>query len=485
MSPLITRGARMNLPAHKTKIVATIGPATNSPEVMPRLIKAGLNVARLNFSHGDFESHLAVINNLRAAAAEVGGDIAIMADLSGPKMRIGKLEVEPIELQAGEPFTLTVEEIIGNHQRASMSFPRLPEVVKPGDELYLNDGIIRLVVKDIATGEVRCRIVVGGELRSRKGLNLPGIDLGASAFTARDRDCLEFALKHGVDAVSQSFVDSAADILAVRKAANELGYAPFIIAKIERARAIDRIGEILDAADGMMIARGDLGVEVPIERIAVLQKQLMWEGVKRAKPIITATQMLESMTASRQPTRAEATDVANAILDGTDCVMLSAESATGKYPVDAVETLARIAAYTEPHRSHSGIWERLRQLPREREYDTRDLAALSLEATLSITPAVAVIAPTDHGATARSIARFRLPVWVAAISSKQATARHLHFSYGVSPQYHPEPVEDWDAFARDWIKAHGLAGKLALLVQGPSPRHPEINRRLELLDLAR
>ena len=475
----------VNLPAQKTKIVGTIGPATSSPEVMQRLIEAGLNVARLNFSHGDFESHRSAVQNLRAAAAAVGRDIAIMADLPGPKIRIGKLETEPIELQAGESFTLTTEEIVGNRQRASMSFLRLPEVVKPGDELYLNDGIIRLVVKEVAPGEVRCRIAVGGELRARKGLNLPGIDLGASAFTARDRECLEFALENGVDAVSQSFVDSAADVVAVRQAARELGFAPFIIAKVERARALERIDEILDAADGMMIARGDLGVEVPIERIAVIQKQLMWEAVKRAKPVITATQMLESMTASRQPTRAEATDVANAILDGTDCVMLSAESATGRYPVDAVETLARIAAYTESHRTSNAILNELRQRPREREYDTRDLAALSLEATLSITPAVAVVAPTDRGATARSIARFRLPVWVAAISSNLATARHLHFSYGISPRHHAAPIENWDAFARGWVEEHGLSGKLALLVQGPSPRHPEINRRIEFLDLDR
>ena len=225
--------------------------------------------------------------------------------------------------------------------------PPFPQSVKPGDTLFLNDGYIQLEVAGVSGNEVLCTVRVGGELRSRKGLNLPGIDLGIGAFTERDRECLRFALENGVDIVSQSFVERAADIEAVRKAAADLGRRPFIIAKIERAGALDRIDEILEAADGIMIARGDLGVEVPIEQIAVVQKRLMRLANMAAKPVITATQMLESMTDNRRPTRAEATDVANAIFDGTDCVMLSEESAMGKYPVDAVVMLARIAASAE------------------------------------------------------------------------------------------------------------------------------------------
>src|SRR5215471_3139926 len=345
----------MTLPPHKTRIVATIGPASESPAVLEQMIRAGMNVARLNFSHGDFASHQKVIENVRAASKAAGRSISIMADLSGPKMRIGKLGVEKIELKAGDRFTLTTDDITGDQQRVSVSFARLPQVVQRGDLLSLNDGYIQLEVAGVQATDVVCTVKVGGELRSRKGLNLPGIDLGIRAFTDRDRECLHFALKHGVDAVSQSFVESAADLKAVREAAREFGHAPFLIAKIERSRALERLDEILEAADGVMIARGDLGVEVPVERIALVQKDIMRRANRRAKPVITATQMLESMTTYRLPTRAEATDVANAILDGTDCVMLSGESATGAFPVESVAMLARIAAAVEPSRPQISV----------------------------------------------------------------------------------------------------------------------------------
>jgi len=319
----------MTLPPNKTKIVCTIGPASHSRDVMEKLLLAGMNVARLNFSHGDFSGHKEVIANLRAAARATGRRLAIMADLPGPKMRIGKFDSEPIELKPGDFFTLTTDDIVGDAHRVSVTFTRLPQVVKPGDTLYLNDGLIQVDVDQVQGTDVRCRVIVGGELRSRKGLNLPGIDLGIGAFTEHDRNCMKFALQNGVDAVSQSFVENAADIQAVRDAAAALGYHPFIIAKIERSRALHSLGDIITAADAVMIARGDLGVELPIEQIPVVQKQIMRQANMRAKPVITATQMLESMTTNRRPTRAEATDVANAILDGTDCVMLSGESAMG------------------------------------------------------------------------------------------------------------------------------------------------------------
>src|SRR5947207_3730282 len=311
----------MPLPDHKTKIVATIGPASESPEMLERLLRAGLNIARLNFSHGDLTSHAERIACIRAAEKTTGRRVAIMADLPGPKMRVGKIEPEPIQLRPGESFTLTSEEVVGNQHRVSMSFARLPKVVKPGDRLFLNDGLVQLVVERVGGNDVQCKVAVGGELRSRKGLNLPGIDLGISAFTDHDRACLEFALKNGVDAVSQSFVETAADVEAVRAAAIRIGRQPFIIAKIERADALKHFDEILKAADGIMVARGDLGVELPVEQIAVIQKQLVSKPGRVGKPIIIATQMLESMTTHRLPTRAESTDVANAILDGTDCIM--------------------------------------------------------------------------------------------------------------------------------------------------------------------
>jgi pyruvate kinase len=341
-------------PTFKTKLICTIGPASESPETQLQMINAGMNIARLNFSHGDLSWHKTAIENLRHAALVAGISLTIMADLPGPKMRIGLLNEEPIDLKRGDSFTLTTHVIIGDRQSACVNFKGLPIVVKPGDVLFLNDGIIQLVVEGIENTEVRCRILVGGELRSHKGLNLPGINLGLSAFTQHDSDCLTFALENGVDAVSQSFVETAADIDAVRNAALQRGYRPFIIAKIERAGALDHIDEIMKSADGIMIARGDLGVETPIERIAIVQKQLINKANMIGKPVITATQMLESMVDHYHPTRAEATDVANAILDGTDCVMLSEESALGRFPVEAVNMLARIAAATEPYRIKKG-----------------------------------------------------------------------------------------------------------------------------------
>jgi pyruvate kinase len=356
-------------------------------------------------------------------------------------------------------------------------------VVHPGAQLYLNDGMIQLEVTAIRGDDVECRIVIGGELRSRKGLNLPGLHLGMSAFTERDRECLRFALEHGVDAVSQSFVESAADVHAVREAAGALGHHPFLFAKIERAGAIAEIDPILEAADGIMIARGDLGVEVPIERIAVLQKQLMQKAVRAGKPVITATQMLESMTLSRQPTRAEVTDVANAILDGTDCVMLSAESAMGRYPVEAVETLARIAAATEPHRSPTNPWDTLMSQNPGWNYSMTDHIAVGIGAMLRLSTPAAVCVPTRSGATARTITRSRLPVWIAAATADLAVSRSLQFSYGVIPMIETDDRQDWSAFIRRWAHDHGLPGRTAILVQGPSKLNPTANHQIQLVAL--
>ena len=286
-----------------------------------------------------------------------------------------------------------------------------------------------------------------------------------------------------MDIVSQSFVESRADIRAVREAARELGYEPFVIAKVERVGALERIDEIIDEADGIMVARGDLGVEVPVERIAVLQKDLVRRAVIRGRPVITATQMLESMTHSRQPTRAEATDVANAILDGTDAVMLSGESAIGDYPIEAVATLARIAAATEPHRSRFDLWDKLRSLSPDANLDVPDLLSLGIEAVMGASKAAAVVVPTRTGTTARRISRFRLPVWVAAASPDLQVCRRLLLSYGVEPIHLGDRQADWSAFARDWTRKEGVAGHLAILVTGPSEQDPGANCRMELLEL--
>jgi len=474
----------MKIASPKTKIVCTIGPASESPEVMKQMMEAGMNVARLNFSHGEFTAHKKVIDNLRAASASLNRRIAIMADLSGPKMRIGTFTSEPIYLNQGDPFTLTVDDIVGDNSRVSVSFTELPKSVKHGDTLFLNDGYIQLKVDEVKGNDVVCTVVVGGELRSRKGLNLPGIDLGISAFTKRDHECLKFALENGVDAVSQSFVEKAADIEAVRKAAADLGHHPFIIAKIERSGALDHIDEILAAADGIMVARGDLGVEVPIEEIAVIQKRLMRLARIYAKPIITATQMLESMTDNRRPTRAEATDVANAILDGTDCVMLSGESAMGKYPVDAVAMLAKIAVSTEAHRPMTTVQEMFKGVDLRGKVRPDHLIAIGVEACNEYTTPAAVFVPTMSGATARRIARFRLPVWIVAVSSHETTCRELQFSSGVYPVHEERMPENWTNYVKARVRDYGLEGNLAVVTEGPSSDHPEMNHRMEIIDLS-
>lgn len=469
------------LAGHKTKIVVTIGPASESPEMLRRLISAGMSIARLNFSHGDFSGHAERIAAIRAAACAVGRRVAIMADLPGPKMRIGKIAPEPIQLQAGDSFTLTGQDIIGSPQRVSVSFEPLPRVVKPGDQLFLNDGLVQLVVERTDGTEVYCRVAVGGELRSKKGLNLPGIKLGMGAFTDHDRACLEFALRHGVDAVSQSFVEAAADINAVRTAANAIGESPFIIAKIERSDALTHFDEILHAADGIMIARGDLGVEVPIEEMAILQKQLIAKASLVGKPVITATQMLESMVASRLPTRAESTDVANAVLDGTDCVMLSGESAIGKYPEEAVAMLAKIATFTESHRPPLRHSDMEIMASRRRPANVAEAIASIVEQSLQTVPCAAVFVPTRTGATVRMISRFNPAVWIIAMCPEVGICQGLMFSYGVHPVQLARDPDNWSDFARQWLLAHQVIAEMAMLVAGPSPRSPHDNHRLEFL----
>jgi pyruvate kinase len=473
----------MGFPTHKTKIVATIGPASESPDIIEQMIRAGMNVARLNFSHGDFSAHKRVIQNIRSAAHATGRRVAIMADLPGPKLRIGTLGVEKIELKAGGRLTLTTEQTVGDQHRVSVTFPHLPLVVRTGDTLFLNDGYIQLEVAEVQGTEVACRVKVGGELRSRKGLNLPGIDLGISAFTERDRECLKFALESGVDAVSQSFVESADDIRAVRKAAQELGHQPFIIAKIERSRALERIDEILDAADGIMIARGDLGVEVPIERIAVVQKDLMRRANHRAKPVITATQMLESMTTYALPTRAEATDVSNAILDGTDCAMLSAESAMGNYPVESVAMLGKIAAAVEPTRRRVPVREMYPAAEVGNRIRPEHLVAIAVDASLDYVSPVAIFSPTLSGASARRMALLRLPVWTVAVSPHLKTCQDLLFSYGLMPVFEPNYPSAWKPYLRDWLREQGVSGGLAILTDGPSSTHPDASHRMEVIEL--
>jgi pyruvate kinase len=490
----------MPLATHKTRIVATIGPASEDPGVMEAMVRAGMDIARLNFSHGDFETHGRVIARLRAAAAAAGRRVALLADLPGPKMRVGRVAGEPVLLEAGDALTLTTDAAVYEPGgRLEVSFARLPQSVRPGDALFINDGIIQLRVAGVTGADVACEVVVGGELRSRKGLNLPGIDLGIRAFTDRDAECLAFALSQGVEFISQSFVESAADVDAVRAAATALGHRPVIVAKLERSRALDNLAAILDAADAVMVARGDLGVEIPIERIAVVQKWILREANRREKPVITATQMLESMVSSRRPTRAEATDVANAILDGTDAVMLSGESAMGQFPVESVDMLARIAAAVEPYRPSALADSAARAaggagfasaggdegLPPDGPDAPRMLDAIvaSVEsAARRLEPAI-VLVPTIGGTSARRLAACRLPAWIVAVCKTPRTAQHLQIAYGVHAVVEPRLPEDWRAYARRVLDGFGIAGGVVVLGTGPSPDNPGASNRLEIFRL--
>ena len=472
------------LPDKKTKIVATIGPATQSRAMLEQLIANGMNVARINFSHGALEDHRQVIANVRAAAAALGQRVAIMGDLPGPKMRIGKLAVEPITLERGQSFTIEVGDFVGDASRVSMQFEGLPQAVKPGDSIYINDGYIQLEVQAVDGAKVRCRVVVGGELRSRKGVNFPGIDLGISAFTEQDRQFLQFAADQKLDAVSQSFVQCGEDLETVREAAAQMGYQPFIIAKIERSRAVENLDDILDHADGIMVARGDLGVEIPFERIAVVQKEIIRRASLRSRPIITATQMLESMITNRRPTRAEVTDVANAIIDGTDCVMLSAETSIGQFPADAVAAMASIARYTEQHASSTPLTPLLEELRAANKLPHDDEIALSVfRAAEALQPDI-VLGVTTSGASIRRLARFGLATWIVAISCREETAQALVFSRGVHPIAGPKHSDNWPRYAVDWLEANGVSAKLALLTESTDTRQPRDTAHIEIIHLA-
>ncbi len=471
------------LPLKKTKIVCTIGPASESRETLEAMIRSGMDVARLNFAHGDLDSHRRTIEQIRAAASTVGQRVSIMGDLPGPKIRIGRLADELVELERSQSFILQAEEVVGDSHRASLSFGGLPAAVVPGDRIFVNDGFIELEVREVRGQEVHCRVVVGGELRSHKGVNLPGIDLGISAFTEHDRELLEFASEQGLDAISQSFVQEASDVQAVRDAAASLDYAPFIIAKIERSKAVENLDAILESTDGIMVARGDLGVEIPIEEIAIAQKQIIRRANLFGKPVITATHMLESMVTYRRPTRAEATDVANAILDGTDCVMLSGETAAGCHPVEAVAVMTRIARVTEPH-CHTGQVAQLLETKRAREKIGRDdLISLSIHLSVETLSPEAVVTPTLSGATARRVSRFRLPVWIIAVSPSESVCQSLQFSYGVYPVHETTRPASWERYTRDWLARHGVDKNLALLTLGAGTGHTGGTNQIEIVDL--
>ncbi|GIM47112.1 pyruvate kinase [Collibacillus ludicampi] len=415
----------------KTKIVCTIGPASESLEVLKELIRAGMDVARLNFSHGTYEEHKARIDNIREAAREVGKTVAILLDIKGPKIRTGLIENGEAELKEGDKITLTTEEILGTSEKVSISYKGLPEDVRPGSRLLIDDGLIGLTVESVEGNEIHCRVINGGMLKNRKGINAPGVRLRIESVTEKDIADIRFGIEQGVDIIAASFVRSAEDVLTVRRILEESGAEMDIIAKIEAEEALEKLDEIIQVADGLMVARGDLGVEIPTEEVPLWQKIMIEKCNKAGKPVITATQMLDSMQRNPRPTRAEASDVANAIFDGTDAIMLSGETAAGKYPVEAVKTMARIAERTEEAIRDNLIGSRAtRMTDRHTVTDALSHAVATIAHELE---AKAIITSTTSGYTARMVSKQRADSPIIAVTPREDVARRLCLLYGVYP----------------------------------------------------
>lgn len=413
----------MLLQTKKTKIVATIGPASESPEMLSALIRAGMNVARLNMSHGDHAEQGARIVNIRKVAKELGTPIAILFDLSGPKIRTGEYTTECITIEAGKELVLTSDVIVGGAHRFHVNYPKLPQEVKEGSIIMLDDGKKKLVVERVEGTEIHCRVVVGGELKGRRGVNIPGAYLSISSITEKDMKDLAFGMSHDVDMIALSFVRRVDDVQRLKALLKEAEKKIPVIVKIETQEAIDNLSAILAAADGVMVARGDLAVEVPAEQVPLLQKRIIREANTLGKPVITATQMLESMIQSPVPTRAEVSDIANAIFDGTDAVMLSEESTLGKYPVEAVEMMSRIAETVEASLSETPVVAT----------SIIDTITTSVVDTCESVGAVAIVALTESGYTAQMVARFKPRCPIIALSPNQGTVERLTLVRGVYP----------------------------------------------------
>ena len=451
----------------RTKIVATIGPATSSPEMLKKLIAAGMDVARLNFAHGSHEQHAASIASIRRVAGECGRQVAVLQDLPGPKVRTGKLTTDSVMLEDGAALALTTADIVGDATRIPISLPSLPKAVKPGDTIYLVDGSISLDVIATSLDEIRCRVTVGGRLGWEKGINVPGVRLDVPALTDQDIDHLAFGLEQGVDLVALSFVRDAADLRQLKRLLAEKRADIPVIVKIEKHEAMDSIDEILDVADGAMVARGDLGIEIPIAEVPLAQKKIIRKCNHKGKPVIVATQMLESMVDYSRPTRAEATDVANAIFDGADALMLSGETAIGRYPVEAVKMMSRIAVHTETALPYETI---LREMGLDPAPNLDDAIAYAACRTAHQLNASAIIAFTASGSTARRVSRYRPRVPILGMTSSEATLRRLNLSWGVYPILAPQSasLDELLQSGVDIARKAGLLrkGDLAVMVAG-------------------
>jgi pyruvate kinase len=446
----------------RTKIVATLGPASSDAEVLGAMVDAGLDVARLNFSHGEAAEHLGRLAAVRRAADERGGDLAVLADLQGPKIRVGLLYDGGYTLPTGGECELVAGATTAPPPAIPITYERLAEDLKPGDRVLLDDGAIELRVRSVKADRIRCQVLRGGTIRSRKGVNLPGVQVSAPSLTDKDRADLAAAVGAGVDYVALSFVRRPADVTTAKRAIADLGADVPLVAKLERPEAVEHLDAILAVADAVMVARGDLGVELAVEKVPPLQKEIIARANAHGVPVITATQMLESMVSSPRPTRAEASDVANAVFDGTDAVMLSQETAIGAYPVEAVATMGRIAEEAEstPSLLH----------PPPPVGGPLDVAATVCKAAVQVADdlcARAIVAFTETGATARFVSRFRPRVPIVGLTPYEPTRRRMALYWGVRALPVIETTREMAAMvaqADERIRGSGLAGEGDLIV---------------------
>lgn len=449
---------------HRTKIVCTIGPSSDSREVIRQLIKNGMNVARLNFSHGTHAEHQKKINLIREISDEFEQPVAILQDLCGPKIRVGEVMEPGIRLEPGQVFILTSQPVVGGEKRIGVSYSALPQEVKENDRILLADGLMELIVKSKSRTEINCCVITGGILTSHKGINLPTGTIKTPALTEKDEKDLLFGLQNNVDYVALSFVREAAEILKVKKIIENNGKHTPVIAKIEKHEALDNIEGIMEAADGIMVARGDLGVETPLENVPNVQKQLIRSANNKGKPVIVATQMLRSMVDSPRPTRAEATDVANAVLDGTDAVMLSEETASGKYPVEALLYMVKIIESAEKNYPHNKY---LKLMTKKNVSESIAYTACVLADHLNAT---AIVATTSSGSTAKHISRFRPESRLIAISPDKVTLRRLSIYWGCITGFVAEPKstdEMLDKAVAAALKTHKVVkGDLIVITAG-------------------
>ncbi|TFE00939.1 pyruvate kinase [Jeotgalibacillus salarius] len=418
----------------KTKIVCTIGPASESIEKLTQLMESGMNVARLNFSHGDFEEHGARIKNIREAAAKLGKNVGILLDTKGPEIRTNTMENGAIELEAGNEITVSMEEVVGTTEKFSITYSDLVNDVDTGSKILLDDGLIGLEVLSVdkGAGEIKTKILNTGTLKNKKGVNVPGVSVNLPGITDKDAKDILFGIEQGVDFIAASFVRRSSDVMDIRELLEKNGSPKInIIPKIENQEGVDNIDEILQVSDGLMVARGDLGVEIPAEEVPLVQKQLIRKCNAVGKPVITATQMLDSMQRNPRPTRAEASDVANAIFDGTDAIMLSGETAAGDYPVESVQTMNNIASRAEEALDYKAI---LSKRSKGFERNMTDAIGQAVAHTALNLEVNAIIAPTESGHTAKMISKYRPEATIVAVTSDSSVSRRLALVWGVYPQ---------------------------------------------------